>query len=71
MVTCAESQAHAVKFSEQQVHVIIRMRTLYLHNLGALVRRRQTMAAVLQVRIRAVSCQSREPIAGSLSDRTR
>jgi hypothetical protein len=32
------------------VQVIIRMRTLYLHNLGALVRRRQQMAAVLQVR---------------------
>ena len=42
-------QANSAKFSEQQVHVIIRMRTLYLHNLGALVRRRQQMAAVLQV----------------------
>jgi hypothetical protein len=43
------AQTRAARFSEQQVPVIIRMRTLYLHNLGALIRRRQQLAKLLQV----------------------
>ena len=45
----AVMQVKAAKFSEQQADVIIRMRTLYLHNLGALIKRRRQMAAMLQV----------------------
>ncbi len=39
-----------IQLSEEQAASIARMRELYLHNLGALMRRRQELSALLKVR---------------------
>ena len=38
-----------IKLSEEQAGSVSRMRELYLHNLGALMRRRQELSALLKV----------------------
>jgi len=50
--TCeyARVQMRCIQLSEEQAASIARMRELYLHNLGALMRRRQELSALLKVR---------------------
>ncbi len=38
-----------IQLSEEQAGSLVRMRELYLHNLGALMRRRQELSALLKV----------------------
>ena len=45
----APAQMRCIKLSEEQAASIARMRELYLHNLGALMRRRQELSALLKV----------------------
>ena len=47
MLPCV--QMRCIKLSEEQAASIARMRELYLHNLGALMRRRQELSALLKV----------------------
>ena len=45
----ALAQVNGIMLSEEQVQSLLRMRELYLHNLGALMRRRQELSALLRV----------------------
>ena len=44
------AQIRDLGLSERQVRALLRMRRLYLENLGALMRRRQELSVKLQVR---------------------
>ena len=46
----ASAQMRCIKLTEEQAASIARMRELYLHNLGALMRRRQELSALLKAR---------------------
>ena len=44
------AQVKSLLLSEDQERTVLRMRELFLHNLGALMRRRQELSALLRVR---------------------
>ena len=55
MLPCV--QMRCIKLSDEQAGAITRMRELYLHNLGALMRRRQELSGLLKVRaLHAAHC---------------
>ena len=45
------AQVESIALGEEQIRSVLRMRELYLHNLGALMRRRQELSDLLKVRL--------------------
>ena len=49
--TCLSQQIHGIHLSDEQKRILLSLRKLYLQNLGILVRRRQDLSSMLQVRL--------------------